>query len=89
MELSKNFTGLFSRKGNINAKNSTDKENFRIRNNENSKKDKNTEKNVKIVSKKHSKIFTNDLFDLGLINEIQAKETFMLDTILRSAVLNR
>ena len=89
MELSKNFTGLFSRKENINAKNSTDKENFRIRNNENSKKDKNAEKNVKIVSKKHSKIFTNDLFDLGLINEIQAKETFMLDTILRSAVLNR
>jgi hypothetical protein len=46
------------------------------------------EKNSKSKTKK-SKIFLNDVFDIGIINEIQARETFMLDTILRSAILNR
>lgn len=41
------------------------------------------------IQKKSSKIFVNDIFDIGIINEIQARETFMLDTILRSAIINR
>lgn len=36
-----------------------------------------------------SKIFINDAFDLGLITEMEAKKTFMLGTILRSAIMNR
>lgn len=36
-----------------------------------------------------SKIYNNDPYDCGILNEIQARETFMMDTILRSAIINR
>lgn len=38
---------------------------------------------------KAAKIFMNDVFDAGIVSEIQARESFMLDTVLRSAVMKR
>lgn len=38
---------------------------------------------------KRAKIFMSDAFDVGIISEMESKRTFMLDTILRSAIMNR
>ena len=83
-KLSNNTIKTFSKK---HYQNET-KNNYNKENNKNvnlGKKSIKTPKESQVVSK----ISTNDLFDIGIISEIQARETFMLDTILQSAILNR
>ena len=46
-------------------------------------------KEIKISIKNYSKIYNTDPFDFGILNEIQSRERFMMDTILRSAIINR